>query len=42
MAGSAGLAAWLSTLDAEELEALLRDQIRWALPIDRNPEARAD
>ncbi|QNQ09148.1 hypothetical protein [Sphingomonas alpina] len=22
---------------AEELEALLRDQIRWSLPIERNP-----
>jgi hypothetical protein len=22
-----------------ELEAMLRDQIRWALPIDREPEA---
>lgn len=23
---------------AEDLEALLRDQIRWALPIEKNPE----
>lgn len=27
---------------ADDLEALLRDQIRWALPIDREPEARAE
>jgi len=24
---------------AQELEALLRDQIRWALPIERHPES---
>lgn len=27
---------------ADELEALLRDQIRWALPVDKNPEALHD
>lgn len=27
---------------ADELESLLRDQIRWALPVDTNPETRAD
>lgn len=27
---------------AADLEALLRDQIRWALPIERNPEPVAD
>lgn len=27
---------------AEELEALLRDQIRWALPIDSDPKASDD
>ena len=27
---------------ADELEALLREQIRWALPVDRNPEAQPD
>ena len=25
---------------ADDLEALLRDQIRWALPIDRAPQPR--
>ena len=27
---------------ADELESLLRDQIRWALPVDTNPKTRAD
>lgn len=28
------------TIGADALEALLRDQIRWALPIDRSPVER--
>ena len=27
---------------AEDLEALLRDQIRWALPIEKDPEGLKD